>query len=825
MSDYRVANGTLCRLILSTFVLAALPAMPCYADDSPSAEPPNELSEIIVTARRRDESLLKVPVLTTAVTAQQIENLGIQDIKSLQIIVPSLSIGTSIGAYGNQVSIRGIGNTTLNDTVDQAISLNIDGLPMSQSLAYATGLFDTAQVEVLRGPQALFFGKSSTGGVISLRSNDPTDKAEVVARIGYEAEAREERAELIVSGPVADDVKLRLASAYTTQEGYFRNIATGDPALGSATPGSSDLPEKEVMLRGTALWNPTDSFRARFKANYDRYRMDGNDYSQQFTSCPNGVQPFTGLPPFISPQDNCQANRDVYIPAFVAADFPGMTDPQEFFHQDQAFSSLELNYDIDPTLTLTSITGYYWLNNSDQFDGTNSGYSAPIFVFLSGFGLRNWSEELRLNSSFDGPLNFTTGALFFDGKQRQDLDGIYNQAFVPLSNFQKGYFHVDARTYSVFGQVRYQLFSNLELDAGARWTGETRNLSEFNESVRFDSTFTSVLVPLGQIATGVPQIASDHWDPEATLTYTPTENTTIFGSYKEATKSGGFQTSILQPAGADLSFKDEQVRGGEIGIKGRTDNRAFDYSLGAYLYNYSNLQVGENLTTASGIVVKTLNAATAKIRGLEFNANYHPPVTGLTLHGASDFNHARFGSFPTAPCWGGQTIAQGCDLQPNPLLIDPATGQAENTAQSLSGRPLLHAPTWTANLGFDYQWPLRNQMSVLLTSNTSFSSSYYVDLAERGDMVQTSYAKTDLSVTLRGPRDRWELALIGRNLADKLTASYCSNTQSRTGELAPALQTTGGVSSGPIGPDEVACSIDRGREIWVQLTLRPLEWF
>jgi iron complex outermembrane receptor protein len=128
------------------------------------------------------------------------------------------------------------------------------------------------------------------------------------------------------------------------------------------------------------------------------------------------------------------------------------------------------------------------------------------------------------------------------------------------------------------------------------------------------------------------------------------------------------------------------------------------------------------------------------------------------------------------------------------------------------------------NLGFSYEMPVANDMSLLLASNTNYSSSYYADLAERGDMIQKSYAKTDLSLTLRGPRDGWEVAFVGRNLTDKLTASYCSNTQSRTGELAPGLQTTGGQSSGPIGPDEVACSIDRGRELWVRFTVRPLSF-
>ncbi len=824
MTTQSVLIGALRRLILTVAVTSAIGA-PCRAEDSQStARPDDSLQEITVTARRRDELLIKVPVITTAVTQQQLENLGVRDIKSLQDLVPAMSIGTSVGAYGNQVSIRGIGNTTLNSTVDQAIALNIDGLPMSQSLAYATGLFDTAQIEVLEGPQALFFGKSTTGGVISLRSNDPTDRPEVIARLGYEGEASERRGELILSGPVADTVKLRLATAYTQQEGYFRNRATGDPALGSETPGSSDLPEREVMVRGTALWNPSDSLRVRFKANYDNYDMNGNDFSQQFTSCPNGVQPVPGLPAFISPQDDCRPSRDVHIVAFNRADFPGMTDPEEFYHQRQAFSSLEVNYDPTPRLTLTSVTGYYWLSNADQFNGTNSGHAAPIFVFLSGFRFRNWSQELRLNSSFDGPLNFTAGTLFFDGEQHQDVDGIFNQAFIPVPSFQKGYFNVDARTYSVFGQLRYKLLPDLELAAGARWTDETRKLFELNDSVRFNPTFTAVIVPLGPIATGVPRLSSSHVDPEATLSYTPTDNLTIFGSYKQATKSGGFQTSILQPAGTDLSFKDEGVKGGEFGIKGRTANRAFTYSFAGYYYDYSNLQVGENLTTADGIVVKTLNAATAKIRGLELTANYRPPVAGLTLQGGANYNHARFGSFPVAPCWGGQTISQGCTLQPNPLLIDPASGLPENTAQDLSGRPLLHAPTWTVNLGFSYEMPVANDMSLLLASSTNYSSSYYADLAERGDMIQKSYAKTDLSLTLRGPRDGWEVAFVGRNLTDKLTASYCSNTQSRTGELAPALQTTGGQSSGPIGPDEVACSIDRGRELWVRFTVRPLSF-
>src|SRR5579862_2122787 len=197
------------------------------AQESPSAygQPPQQLEEVIVTARKRAESLHDVPVTETAIAPQTLENLQITDITDLPDLVPGLVTGHSLLSIGTMVSIRGVGTSSNDPGIDQSVSLNLDGLSLQQGLAFNAGTFDLGQIEVLKGPQELFFGKGSPAGVISLRSADPTDQKELIATAGYEFEAINPRAEFIISGPVTDTLKLRLATMYSASEGYFHNNA------------------------------------------------------------------------------------------------------------------------------------------------------------------------------------------------------------------------------------------------------------------------------------------------------------------------------------------------------------------------------------------------------------------------------------------------------------------------------------------------------------------------------------------------------------------------------------------------------------------------
>jgi outer membrane receptor protein involved in Fe transport len=127
-----------------------LQSLPALADD---------LQEVVVTARKREESILKVPVVETAITEQQLTQFATADLEGVARQVPDLLFGNATGAFGAQVSLRGVGTSTLNAAIDQSVSLNLDGLQVSQGLAYQAGMFDVAQVEVLKGAQALFYGR------------------------------------------------------------------------------------------------------------------------------------------------------------------------------------------------------------------------------------------------------------------------------------------------------------------------------------------------------------------------------------------------------------------------------------------------------------------------------------------------------------------------------------------------------------------------------------------------------------------------------------------------------------------------------------------
>src|SRR6266700_3108179 len=234
-------------LLFTSVVVLTLQSLPVVAQ---------ELEEIIVTARKREESILKVPVVETAISQQTLEQFQILDLTDLSSKVPGLSLGDAVLSIGPQISIRGIGTSTLDAGVDQSVSLNIDGLSMTQGLAYAAGLFDLAQAEILKGPQALFFGKNSPGGVVSLRTADPGDKPEVIARFGYESEAIQKHAELIVSTPVTSTFGVRLAGSFNDSGGFFHNRAFAEPGSGAENPANRLSATQSDIVRGTAVWKP-----------------------------------------------------------------------------------------------------------------------------------------------------------------------------------------------------------------------------------------------------------------------------------------------------------------------------------------------------------------------------------------------------------------------------------------------------------------------------------------------------------------------------------------------------------------------------------------
>ena len=827
-------------------------------------------AEILVTARKRQESILKVPVVVTALSGQQITDVQITQVTDLPRLVPGLVIAGNLLSVGPQVTVRGVGTSSYDPGVDQSVSLNVDGLALGQGLAFRSAMFDVGQVEVLKGPQALFYGKGSPGGVISIRTADPGVEREVIASVMYEFEAREKRGELVWSEPVSETLGFRLAGAYSDAEGYFIN--TGVPLTSTgATQGFKREPQpRNLILRGTLLWKPSSDFSARLKVNHS---YDRSNYTEQWQarSCPDGFQAFgfgsgvpgSGIPAapnFLTPVDpipflggdDCKLNRYVSHVYMNPANFPGITNNGvPYLTNRQNFGTLELNYNVTPEISLNSTTAYYKLRSSSLVNANQSTQAGVFLAVSNRFQRREFTQEVRLESDFrNSPLNFMLGGFYEDGRifdrvrfYRNTAYGFLSPAIVgaDILNDDRAS-TVDIKTYSLFGQLRYKLSDQLELAGGVRWADEARDLSVFDYQNNFDLT---PFLPR-------PRVQSSTFSPEATITYTPTDDLTLFASYKKGYKSGSF--AIAVPANAirnaagqviganDPAFNDEQVQGYEAGIKARLLDRALTANLAWYDYRYRGLQVGGIEPNVGGSpIIRTVNAGRARTYGIDFDMAFRPDaVEGLTINASLNWNNGKYLELNNIPCYDSQTVQQGCTLgftpfpatapAGSPSQANPGTGAVlnnglygRNTAQDLSGQRLIRSPEWAANFGFDYEMPVGSGLKLRLTNNNQYSSSYPTFLAlgrPNRDNFQSSYVKVDASIALLDDQDRWELALVGKNLTDKVISSNCSAGNYAGGNIIGG-SLTGYTTPSPTGYAEVGCYAESGRAVYLRLTVRP----
>lgn len=762
--------------------------------------------DIVVTARKRQESVLNVPVIAQVLPADRLERLQITEMADLPRLAPGLNMSRAILSIGTLVSIRGVGTNANDAGVDQSVSLNIDGLPLGNGLAFSSGLFDVAQVEVLKGPQALFYGKSSPGGVIALRTADPIDRAEFLARVGYGLVADNPRVELVASGPISDTLKVRLAGAYERSDGYFRNVALAAPGTGALNPRYRHDPRIEnYMVRGTVLWTPTPDITAKLKVNIVRDRAISGEGSQR-TSCPEGNGPVgaTGIPFILG--DDCKMNRSratVYLdPASFTRIFNGGVP---FVDVDQEYGTLDLRHQIGGGLTLSSTTGYYRAFSKSLLNASQSSYAGPLIAAQNTYRRRSFTEEVRLDGEFDGPIDFTLGAFFEDGRFSNHATVIGNTALKFPAIVTDGTVPVDIKAYSAFGQLRWTIADRLELAGGLRWTDEKRSQAPFNIAAN-----APIVVP-------VLAIRSRNVAPEATLTYRATDDLTLFAALKQGYKSGSFTVATPPGTGMNNSFGDERVRGGEVGLKGRVADRQLQFNVAAYSYWFKGLQVGARTPITDQVPrILTLNAGAAKTWGLDFDAAYRPHgIEGLALNAAVNWNRGRYTRFNNAPCYGGQLPSDGCDqLFNNTVNVF--------TAQDLSGTPLVRAPKWGISFGIEYELHMGRGYRLVLTNNNQYSSRYTTFPAvgrPNDDNYQAAFAKVDLGAALRAPEDRWEIAVIGKNVTDKLTTGGCTPANQAQGTVV--ANPSGGAARGPAGFDEVSCNINPGREVWLRLTLRP----
>lgn len=265
---------------LAAALAAALPGV-ALAQSAPAEEAADDASsgDIIVTARRKEERLQDVPVAVTALTGENLENYKVTTVGDIASFVPSMVVGRQVTGGSASIFLRGVGSSSFSAGFDQSVSFNIDGLAMSRGREIAFTQYDVASVEVLKGPQALYFGRNTTGGLISIRTNNPGNDLEVKGKLGYGFEAHEKYAEAVVSGPITDTFGARLALRWNDSRGSLINSGgpATDPATGLTRAPQSKYRDPSETLSGrlTLQYEPTDQIRISLKGGYTSYKDDG----------------------------------------------------------------------------------------------------------------------------------------------------------------------------------------------------------------------------------------------------------------------------------------------------------------------------------------------------------------------------------------------------------------------------------------------------------------------------------------------------------------------------------------------------------------------
>ena len=739
---------------LNSLYLACTLAIPAMVPVTAGAQ---SLEEVVVTARRREETLQDIPVTVTAITEQEIARATILDMRDVGRLVPNMQIYSAGSGSGSAIYLRGIGSSTISAAFDPAVALNIDGVVLSASRMIVAGQFDTRQIEVLKGPQSLYFGKAATAGVVSILTNDPGDEFELMLRAGYQPEHDGTRYEAMVSSPLGDKFGARLAISGYDQEEFRENTFPQTPieiVPGSPISASDDYRGRESTdARLTLTWDATDNLSAKAKIYYGEYEDDGPSSNANIT-CPAGSMMQTNTI-FVWPAAfaDCDVNESLAIPDLAdiflpAPDYQTRGDwnnGKPYSDQETTLTSLQLDWALNENIDLTSITAYLNLENDtlevyDYAWGNGGSHAYNSYEM--------WSQEFRLETSFEGSLNFSGGFYYADIEQ-EFITGqnAVNFGIIAPDPFTGNRYdwdkehYTDTESWSAFGAVYWDITEDLTLTAGVRYSEDDKDGSiriPYMHAIAQGIGF----LPGGTVISDGLEFDDDEWTPEVALNWSVNDDVNLFIAYKTGYKSGGFDNSALPSATlgsgdvAPLLYDSETGEGVEGGVKSTLMDGRLRLNATAFYYVYDDLQI--QLFDSTIIQFDTFNAGELTTQGAEAEFTWLPGVDGLTIRGALAYTDAEY------------------------------TDEFINSeGDDLDGETPARTAEWAGNIGFTYEMPIFGDWMLGLTGDARYSDEYPLqDVIGTED--EDSFWLYDASVRLFSNDNRHELAVIGRNLSDEV---------------------------------------------------------
>jgi len=812
MNFQRSSTSSVCRnLAIATAIVTAFPS---YASDI------GGLEEIFVTARKRTESIQDVPASVTVISTEEIQSYDVTNLTKLTALSPQFNVGRAPTGSGAQLTLRGIGSSSTSIGIEQSVAVVVDNVYYGQGRTINEAFLDLSHVEMMKGPQALYFGKNATAGVISIVTADPGDELDYMARVGYEFETEQTIGEGMLSLPLTDTLGLRLAlRASDMSGGYWKNkaaavpvgivdAATGNSYTLTAEPGARDIPgEREYVGRATLKWRPNDVLTGTLKIQAGSNEVNNSTYNYIPYWCP-------GPTSSVNPNNPCGRNFVHYQNRppveMVESGFPLMDGNNGDLYNDYTSSAVtgSLNWDLD-NVSINWVSNYNENKNKWLLSQQSS-----VIDRINRWGTEDsrwdsWSSELRALTTLDGPVN-VLGGVYYQETTREVFQWAHTSGLADSSAGKDEYnafdkvSQTDGKTISVYGQLTWNITPSVEASAGARYTRETKDSYLYqpfvNPALRGVWTMYDPNDP-GTVARADQTF--NNTSPDVSVTWSATDDINLYVAYKTGYKSGGFSnTGILSALSAnpveDFIFDGEKAEGYEVGVKSELFDRQLRLNASVYDYKYTDLQV--DYYNSIIVAYQTYNAGDVKTRGVDAEFEYRPrQLSDLRLRGSVNYNRARYENF-VAPCWAGQTPAQGCTLDANGA-----------TTQSLSGKPTSVAPEWTASVGISYERPISAGVGFGISADARYSDSYLPSSFANPYSEQPSFTKIDASLRLFSNDNRWEIGLIGRNLTNEFIATGAVD--------GPGTGSGTGTAAG-IPADQVGM-INPPRTVQLQLTYRP----
>ncbi len=706
---------------------------------------------IMVTARRREESLQETPIAISAFSAETLEQRQIVQTQDLERITPSLQFKPAGQLSGNSaasvVFIRGIGQLDPTAAVDPGVGVYIDEVYVGRSVGGTLEFGDIASVEVLRGPQGTLFGRNTIGGAILVRTREPqigefSGRARV--RVGS-YDLAEGFAALNV--PIADTAAARISGGFRKRDGYVIR------AFDRLDLGNEDV----VTLNGAFRWEPTSNFDISLRADYTKRDENGAPFTFA------GINENAPVPAIVSVAAGCPGATIPFAPLvpgdprFGAPNVPLIDDPRcandfqalgNFVNGGTAdvLSTSEVwgvsgtaTLDVSDSLTFKSITAY----RSTEARGIRDADNTPFVIITTDVGAKStqFSQELQLQ--YDrGIFSGIIGAYYFD----EDTD---ERATVPLAfppsppvigsllaggpgSRDLQFSDLETRSIAAFGEISVEVLDGLELSGGLRYTEDRKTfqgtvLNLFPETLPDPDPLPTQAIPDGGPLFIYDRPFRDTFSAltgSASARYAFTDWLNGYVSYARSFKSGGFNTRYnAAPAGnVPVPFQEETVDSYEVGAK--LDFGDFRLNMAAFRADYTDIQ----LVFRQGVVPLLFNAGEARIKGFEAEASYRP-FRGLMLD-------------------AGLSI-----LDDEILSITPVPGA---TATVAPGDDLPLTPSFQGNFSIGYEFELDDRFTITPRFNGSYTSRVVFITGSVPIIEQEAYFVGDASIEF-GVDERWKI--------------------------------------------------------------------